>query len=226
MTRSATIFCLLTVLSRIGVGLTLEESLARQVIDRYQLDSTLVRITLVRSNLTCDDVSGFEVKTRPLTQSEPRGRFPMRVELFREGTPAGSGAVSLDIRIYADLPVPAQSIPRYQVLSSDMFEYKRFDVTSITEKILDDVSQMSGCRAKQNLVAGKWISATRIEKVPDVENGASVTIVGSGPLFDIRVRGMALQNGVIGEKIKVKNIDSRKIIVGTISAPGVVQVTL
>lgn len=226
MMRQAIIFCLLTVLSRIGVGLTLEESLARQVIDRYQLDSTRVRITLVRSDVTCDDVSGLEVKARPLTQSDPRGRFPMRVELLRDGTMVGCGTISLDVRIYADLPVPAQSIPRHRALSPDVFEYKRFDVTSITEKILDDVSQISGCRAKQNLVAGKWISANRIEKIPDVENGAPVTIVGSGPLFDIRVRGTALQNGVIGEKIKVKNIDSRKIVVGTISAPGVVQVTL
>jgi flagella basal body P-ring formation protein FlgA len=226
MRRFLVIVFLLCVLSQAITAETLEQFLTDKVIADYQLERDLIRLTLVRSALKNTDLEGLQAKAYPLTHSEPRGRFPMQVELFRDGAMIEKGSVSLDVRIFAELPVPVQNIKRHELLGAEMFEIKRFDITSITEKLLAETSQFEDCRAKQNLAAGRYVPLRRVEKIPDVENGHNVTIVGNGGMLEIRAKGIALQNGAIGETIKVKNVDSRKILMGKITAPGVVEIAI
>ncbi len=205
---------------------TLEEYLAAEIIRDYDLDSAFVSISILRNSLPPLNVSEYDVKAYPLTQAEPSGRFPMRVELYRAGEMVERGSVSLDVRRYADLLVPVQNIKRHEPLRPDMFEFKRFEVTSFSDIMLSDPSQLEGCRAAQNLQAGKYVSTRRIERIPDVEYNSSVTIVGKGRLFEIRARGTALENGIIGESVRVKNDDSKKILTGTVTGPGVVEIDI
>jgi flagella basal body P-ring formation protein FlgA len=216
----------LLIVCQVAPAETLEEFLAHKIIADYQLDPDLVQINLVRSDLEFDNVDDFGIEAYPVTYAKPRGRFPMRVELSRKGEIVDKGSVSLDVRIFAELPVPIQNIKRHELLSADLFTFERFDITSITEKLLTEATQFENCRAKQNLAAGRYVPLRRIEKVPDIEKGDNVTIVGNGGLFEIRARGVALQTGLVGEKIKVKNTDSRKILVGEVTAPGIVEITI
>jgi flagella basal body P-ring formation protein FlgA len=216
----------LIILTTAGSAETLEEYLRAEIINDYQLDSTDVSISILRSTLKPVDVSTYDVKAYPLAQSDPVGRFPMRVELYRDGDMIERGSVSLDVRRYADLLVPKKNIRRHEMLSPDMFERKRFDVTSYSEAMLEDLTQLDGCRATQNLAAGRMIPIRRIEKTPDVEYGLPVTIVGKSRLFEIRTKGTAMQNGVVGETVKVKNDDSRKILTGTVTGPGIVEIDI
>ncbi len=216
----------LMVLTSAVSGETLEAYLRAEIIADYHLDSADVSISILRSTLTPVDVSAYNVKAYPLAQGDPVGRFPMRVELYRDGEMTERGSVSLDVRRYADLLVPKQNIRRHEMLVPDMFERKRFDVTSYTEDMLTDFTQLDGCRAAQNLPAGRMIPGRRIEKTPDVEYGAPITIIGKSRLFEIRAKGTALQNGVTGETVKVKNDDSKKILTGTVTGPGTVEIDI
>lgn len=218
----ATIIMLFSAVS----GETLEEYLRAEIISDYHLDSADVSISILRSTLSPADVSAYDVKAYPLAQGDPVGRFPMRVELYREGEMAGRGTVSLDVRRYADLLVPIQNIRRHELLAPDMFESKRFDVTSFSENMLTDPAQLNGCRAAQTLTAARMVPLRRIEKTPDVEYGAPITIVGKSSLFEIRAKGTAMQNGVVGETVKVKNDDSKKILTGTVTGPGTVEIDI
>ncbi|MEE9441138.1 MAG: flagellar basal body P-ring formation chaperone FlgA [candidate division Zixibacteria bacterium] len=204
----------------------LETYLAEKIVSDYELNSDDVEIRLIRCAARLDDLSSCDIQAYPLTQSNPRGRFPMRVEIYRDDAMTGKGSVTLEVRIFADLPVPIRRISRNDILTPQMFSLKRFDVTSIREKMLTDLSQMENIRARQNLSEGRYVSLNKIEKIPDVENGMPVSIIASSGIFEIRAKGMALQRGYIGESIKVKNIDSKKIIMGKITSPGVVEITL
>lgn len=204
----------------------LETILTDKLIDDYGLERELVSVSLVRSAVKLNNLSDCEVRAYPMTQSDPRGRFPMRVEIFRDGAMIDKGAVSLDVRLSADLLVPIRNIKRHEKLHPEMFTVKRFDITTRTERMLAEVEHMTGCRAKQNLTAGRYVPLSRLEKIPDIENGAQIAIIGGSSLLEIRVKGVALQNGNIGESIRVKNVDSRKILVGRVIGPGTVEIAL
>jgi flagella basal body P-ring formation protein FlgA len=220
------ILAAIIVLTSAVSGETIEEYLRDEIITDYQLDSADVSISILRSTLSPMDVSAYEVKAYPLAQGDPVGRFPMRVELYRDGEMAERGSVSLDVRRYDDLLVPRQNIRRHELLAADMFEYKRFDITSISENMLSDPAQLDGCRAAQTLTAARMVPVRRIEKTPDVEYGAPITIIGKSRLFEIRAKGTAMQNGVVGETVKVKNDDSKKILTGTVIGPGRVEIDI
>ena len=219
------IFLVMIALTAMAVARDLEQVLADQVRRTFSLDSDYVTITLQRTDLSRRDLTGCEVKVYPLTQAEPKGRFSLRVELLAEGRQIETGTAVLEIRRAADLWVPTRTIQRGEILSPELFTVKRIDVTSITEPMLNDLSHRDGCRAKQLLIAGRPVPLGRLEKVPDVENGTPVTLIGAAGCLEIQARGIALQNGYVGEIVKVKNIDSRKILTGRVTSAATVAIT-
>ncbi len=197
-----------------------------EILSTYELNPAKTEISIARSDIKINDFTGCEIQYYPLTSNKPKGRFPLRVEVEKDGVIIAKGSVSVMVRRYEDLLVPVRRIKRHEMLNPDMFTTKRTDVTSITEKLMTDVEDTRDCRAKQNLTEDRYFSSRRIEVIPDVENGKQITIIGTSPLMEIKTRGIALQQGYVGESIKVKNLDSKKIIYGTITAPGVVEVSI
>ena len=125
MRRFLILIAVLLIFGQAAPAETLEQFLSDKIIADYQLNPKLVQINLVRSGLKHDAIDGFEIEAYPVTHAKPRGRFPMRVELLKEGAIVDKGSVSLDVRIFAELPVPMQNIKRHEVLSADMFTCKR-----------------------------------------------------------------------------------------------------
>jgi len=207
-------------------GESLEQILADRIIADYDLNPDLVTIKMVRSDIKTETPEEYDIEIDPLIQSSPKGRFPIKITLYKDGAMAERGSVSLDVRLFADLPVPVRNIKRHEVLTLDMFEMERFDITSQSEPLLTDLGVIDDCRAGSNLAAGKMVPLRRIQKIPDVENGETVTLIGASDLFEIRTKGLALQNGNVGESIRVKNIDSKKILNGVVASPGIVEIAL
>jgi len=204
----------------------LESYLSRQIIEEHQLDPEYIKITLVRNGLQTSDPGNYIIRAYPQVVGVPGGRYPMLIELYRDGAVVEKGTVSLDVRIFADLLVPLENIKRHDILDQAMFEYKRFDITSQTTQYLDSPKLLKSRRATQNLKAGRKVPIRRIESIPDIKRDERITIITGGELFQIKASGKALQSGSIGDQIKVKNTDSNKILTGTIAGPGVVEITI
>lgn len=219
------IFLVLVMVSWVA-GTSLEQGVAEQLIRDYNLDTAYVRISIVHADITITDLSGYEVKVVPLVASEPKGRFPVRIEVYQNGTLIEKGAASLDIRRLMDVLVPTRGIKRNEPLSADLFSSKRIDVTSLYENVLSDPSQLSGCRARQELAPDRFVSLARLERIPDIESGRPVTIIAGDGQLEVRAQGIALQNGRIGDIIQIRNADSKKILMGRVTAAGVVQISI
>jgi flagella basal body P-ring formation protein FlgA len=207
-------------------GATLDERVAEVLTRDLQLDTSMVRISVVHSDIGTNDLAGYELKVIPLTTTEPRGRYPVRVEVYRHDTLIEKGAASLDVRRLADVLVPLRGIKRGEVLNADLFTNKRIDVTSITENILTDQEQLCGSRARQDFMPDRVIPLSRLEKIPDVENGGSVIIIAGDGQLEVRAQGIALQSGRVGQSIQVRNTDTKKTLTGRVTAAGMVQVAL
>jgi flagella basal body P-ring formation protein FlgA len=223
MILAAGLCCLLTA----GAGAaSLSQAVAGRLMTDFGFDSALVTVTVARIDPDLADVDGLDVKVIPLTSGTPKGRFSARVEMYRQGELVRVGTASVDIRLWADLMVPVRNINRGEVLTPDLFTVKRFDVTSWTEPMLADPAHLAGCQAKSILIAGRQVGLARLEKIPDVPTGATITLVGTAGILEIRAKGVALQNGTIGETIAVRNTDSGKVLNGKVVGPGMVVIAL
>ncbi len=226
MTRSLMIVLAIGMLVSMTAAETLESRVCNWAVVEYSLDTTVIEVTMHRSMLQHELVDDFRVEIKAMTKSEPRGRFPLYVSLYDGEQLIEKGSVSLDVRHYADILVPRYNIDRHAHLAPEMFETDRIDITSLTEPLLTEPSHLKDTRAVMNLMAGRMVPLKRVERIPDVLFGEAVTVLAISPMLEITARGEALENGHVGEPIRVRIRDTHKIITGTITGPGQVEYQL
>ena len=87
-----------------------------------------------------------------------------------------------------------------------------------------DNSQVIGRTPMRPLAAGSVLTPRNLPAPRLVQRGDTVLIMVKNPRFEVRMQGEALANGAKGDRIKVRNLLSRKIIQGEVLAKGVIQV--
>ncbi|MEW6632216.1 MAG: flagellar basal body P-ring formation chaperone FlgA [Pseudomonadota bacterium] len=86
------------------------------------------------------------------------------------------------------------------------------------------IEELQGKVAKRTLLPGRYIPAAAIRDAWLVEQGASVQVYFTAGALTISASGVTLQPGAAGDLIKIRNIDSGKIISGTVMADGTIRV--
>jgi flagella basal body P-ring formation protein FlgA len=85
--------------------------------------------------------------------------------------------------------------------------------------------ELQGKVAKRTLLPGRYIPAAAIRDAWLVEQGAAVQIYFTAGALTISASGVTLQPGAAGDLVKVRNVDSGKIISGTVMADGTIRVS-
>jgi len=197
-------------------ALTCDEAIQAKVIDMYELDSSRYRIEILSNPLKSAKLTPSDLTLRPLSQKQPLGLFSIMVDVKSGGEPLESGQVRLKIRKFDDVLVLLENVPRSEAFTAEQFTVQRMEVTALYERALTEPSELAGQRAGRNLKRGSILTARDLEPMPDIEYGRDVAIVYSTGLCRISTEGKALQSGLAGEYIKVKNKSSGKIILARI----------
>ncbi|MBU8934559.1 MAG: flagellar basal body P-ring formation chaperone FlgA [candidate division Zixibacteria bacterium] len=195
-----------------------------RLVDMYQLDTTEYRVEVVSSRLKIADIQLEELSLRPLTQKEPLGLFSVKVDIEIDGQVVESGQVRLKIRKFAEVVVTADKIRRKDIFHDDNVATRRMEVTSLRERPVQSLAVLEGHRAKRNLRNGAILTTACIEAIPDMESGRAVKIVYVDGLCQVTAPGVAMEQGMAGDYVKVKNKASGKIIVARIVDNGAVAV--
>ena len=214
----------LIVLAQTAAAVQLDRAVVDLVRERYQLDSSRFQIDVVANQLKTRIVNPVDLSIRSLTQTEPVGPFTVIAEITHDGILIERGQVRLRIGKFADVLVASDKIDRHELLSEQKFELKRTDVTSLREQPVTSTADISGMRAKRNLRAGNVLTLGAIEPVPDIDVGGEVTIVFTDDWGSVSVPGEALESGLIGTRVRVKNLASGKIILAKVVSGNSVEV--
>ncbi len=198
-----------------------EETFTRDLQDRiiafYDLDpaNTEVEIRRCRLELAPDEYDSLAVA--PLSKAEPRGLLALEVTPYKDDTPLATEQARIKISRFADVLVSSKHVKRHETLTAEMFIIDRREITSISDQPLVDPVAVLGLRSKRTVNKNHILTASMVEKIPDVSIGQEVAIVFSLGGLEVSGRGTAVESGYIGEQIKVKNKQSKKMIVGTIA---------
>jgi len=94
----------------------------------------------------------------------------------------------------------------------------------VPEAMVTSIAAVQGKVAKRTLLPGRYIPMASIREIYLVEQGAPVEVVFQHGALTITVQGVSLQPGSEGDAIKVRNVDSGAVFVGTIMADGTIKV--
>jgi flagella basal body P-ring formation protein FlgA len=106
------------------------------------------------------------------------------------------------------------------------------DLTVVKERLFDSGKDLlmnkrdaAGKRAIRSIDAGQLVDRKMLEAPPLVKKGERVRIEASGGQIRVTALGRVLQDGRVGEQVKVMNLMSGKEIHATVTGAGAVAVT-
>jgi len=159
---------------------------------------------------------------KPLVASN--GYATMILNLFEKGNKTKSIKVSGKVRILKEFFCAAFRLSRDQIISENDIIPCLVDVSEIKDSPCDEVSQIIGKEVKFNIPAGNVIRKKALRIPVIIKRGDKITILGKTENLIIKTEGEAMQNGSEGAMIKVKNISTKKDIIGKIIDSNTVQV--
>lgn len=142
---------------------------------------------------------------------------------FGSGTSAASCKVSGKVRVMAEVPVAKMNIPRGAVIADSDLEMQTLDISSYPS-IVPEKKECLGMRTRSTLREGRPVLKTNIEQPPLISRGDPVFIEAHSGNLMIRDRGVALKDGLLEERIPVKNTASGRQVFGTIIAASRIEV--
>ncbi len=79
---------------------------------------------------------------------------------------------------------------------------------------------------KRDMAAGTAITSQALEDSFAVQRGDTVDIVADNKRLSVQAKGITLEKGKLGDRVRVKNLTSDKEVVGRVAGNGVVRVDL
>lgn len=231
----AVCLCLLTIMSSGAYA----ESIQQQIIDSSQ--AFLEQIT--QQYLADNAISGrHSVKIGRL---DPRLRLPfcaIPLQTSLESPAQPIGRVTLRVRcdsnapwtifvpgqvnLYREVAVSLRSLARNSVVQASDVQLAERDVSSLRQGYMLSLDNVIGQKLTRPIQPNQIISANYLKAAAAINKGDEVVISARGSSMSVRMPGVALEEGAIGQQIRVRNTRSQRIVHARVTAPGQVEVAM
>jgi flagella basal body P-ring formation protein FlgA len=121
--------------------------------------------------------------------------------------------------LVARYPIPRGTQIRQQDLN---FVQRRY--SQLSRGYYNSAKMLVNMEAKRNIRAGQVLTPNLVKAQKLVLRGQHITIVAENGGLNLRVKGKALMDGQQGQTIKVKNLNSKKLIYARVISAGTVKV--
>jgi flagella basal body P-ring formation protein FlgA len=134
--------------------------------------------------------------------------------------------VPVTVSIMLPVVVTTTDIHRGTLIRKEDLQLEMRDISSLHRGYLESLDQAVGKSVKQSIRSNQVVTPSKIVSPRAIKRNSRVTILASSNSIQVRMAGIALENGSIGERIRIRNQSSNLEIDAKVVAPGVVQVAM
>jgi len=134
--------------------------------------------------------------------------------------------MTAQVKIFSYALVSKQPLNKGHLIKENDLKLEKIQLTGLRSAYLSDVKQAINHVLKKRVNRGGIISVNNLSKPTLINRGDNVTIIAKNNGFQISMKGVALMAGSKGDKIKVKNIKTKKIIQGIVFDTQTVRVNI
>lgn len=160
-----------------------------------------------------------------LQQDKENARFVADFDIA-SGTPAAK-RVTLMGRIVARIAIPVLNKP---LNTGDIINAADLDTIMLPSDRANSLVKLDadliGKAAKRTLSANQPLRPGDIAPPRVVTNGQLVTVLVSTPVMQLTAQGRALQDGALGDTIRIVNTQSNRTLQGKVEGDGLVRITI
>ena len=184
----------------------------------------------IRPRMKMPVIPSINSETR--IQFKPKGdlrRGLLGVEVYTNDTTSYRTTLSFEIRIEQPVVVAKIDIPRHTKIEPSFLR--------LEEKVLDQlhspfwqgtpiarIEKVAGKLSSRQIRQGQPITDQDLQKIYCVAKDSPVTIFAQHGQLKIQAQGVARENGELGQLIRIKNISSKKEIIGQVIGQKKVQI--
>jgi flagellar basal body P-ring formation protein FlgA len=119
-------------------------------------------------------------------------------------------SVSAQIEVFADVVVAKKPIGKYEIIQKHDVELIRSELSRLPNRPASVIGDVVGKRALHPIYPHTVIGPNDVELPLVVRRGDVVKIIAETSGLCVTARGMVKENGRVGERVQVVNIDSQK----------------
>ena len=159
-----------------------------------------------------------------LVADPPSGRGNSVNVALRCTTPsAWTVYVPVRVRDLRPVYVLAGAPRRGDPVTASLLKVETRDVAQLPFGYIAEHSPLSELEFRRALVPGAALAPTDLAPARCVRRGEQVQLISRVAGLEVRASGKALNDGARGERVRVENSGSKRIVEGRVSGPGVVE---
>ncbi|MEM7467162.1 MAG: flagellar basal body P-ring formation chaperone FlgA [Pseudomonadota bacterium] len=132
--------------------------------------------------------------------------------------------VPIHIEQYLPVLTLVRPISRGQTLDAEDLLVKKRSSTSIPAKYLKSGESILGLIAARDIMPGAVLTQSMFKAKTLVRRGDRVVLSMKSGVVAVRTSGVALSDGAVGDRVKVRNLSSERVIDGTVAAANLVLI--
>ena len=176
---------------------------------------------------------------------DERLKLPACADTPQAFSPAGSnarGALSIGVRCDAPvawtLYIPVRisetrqilvlnrSMGRGEAINAEAVSFQSRDITSLPYGYLASMPEIVGKTLKRPLSSGSVLTPDALESLRIIKRGQTVTLYSHIGGAEIHAQGTALSDAAQGDRLRVENSSSRRVVEGIVRTADTIEVSL
>ena len=188
------------------------------------------------------DIQNSEISVRPLDRRLRLNQCSSSLEAFWPLENRKFGSTTVGIRCNGDKPwkifigthihiykyvwVSNHALSRDQQITIEDISQERRDITKLSNGYLHANTQLIGKQMKRNIPANQVLTNIMLQSKKLVKRGDRITIISRSGRIEVQAIGVALSDGSKGDRIRVRNMSSKREIEAYVSDKHRVLLTL
>jgi flagellar basal body P-ring formation protein FlgA len=193
---------------------------------RRELDPNLPGVELAATELDA------RLRLPPCATALATGATPIRGSQSRVLVRVGckSGAiwnvnVPVDIHRKSDVLVLRRAVGRGESIGAGDVTVQSRVLPGVASPFVSRIEDLAGRLTRRPIPEGTAVTADALDAALLIHRGQSVTLLASSQGFEVRAPGLAMADAAAHQRVRVRNLNSLKIVEGVADTDSVVRVT-
>lgn len=144
------------------------------------------------------------------------GQVPFQLTLKQNGRVLRQMRLKAQVEVTYELFKTTQSFKRGHILESNDVEMTQIQSSKMIRNMVTDWDQLVGYELTRSIEAGQSLSNYMVKKVPMVKRGDRIMLIAIRGSLRVTAPGVVRENGFKDQMVKVENIESHKVVYGTV----------
>ncbi|WP_040262282.1 flagellar basal body P-ring formation chaperone FlgA [Pseudomonas massiliensis] len=165
-----------------------------------------------------------QLSARLESPAVPLGRVTVRVRC--EGSSPWTVFVPATVKLYREVVVTTRPLKRDSVIAEGDVAIRERDVGQLNQGFLPSLDQAIGQRVVRPTTMDQVLAPVQIEQPEVIRKGDQVVITARSGTLAVKMPGEALSDGGMNEQIRVRNLNSQRVVKARVTGPAQVEVSM